>query len=88
MALVNNKLHVIECKTKKFKNGEGSNTLYKIDSIAELLGGLKCKAALVTFYPLNKSELDRAYELNIDIFDINNLLNLKTSLKKWLIEND
>lgn len=84
VALVNNKLYVIECKTKKFKNGEGSNMLYKIDSLAVRLGGLKCKAALVTFYPLNKSELARSKELNIEIFNISQISNLKCNLKNWL----
>ncbi|MDT0602343.1 Card1-like endonuclease domain-containing protein [Thalassotalea castellviae] len=87
VALVNNKLHVIECKTKKFKNGDGSNMLYKIDSLAERLGGLKCKAALVTFYPLNKSELARAKELNVEIFSGIALSNLKNKLNDWLQNN-
>jgi len=85
VALVNNKLNVIECKTKKFKNGDGSNMLYKIDSLAERLGGLKCKAALVTFYPLNKSELIRAAELNIEVISGKDLPNLKQIVKNWLL---
>jgi len=84
VALVNNKLHVIECKTKKFKNGDGSNMLYKIDSLAERLGGLKCKAALVTFYPLNKYELTRAKELNIKVIYDSKISNLKFELAQWL----
>jgi hypothetical protein len=87
VALVNNKLHVIECKTKKFTNGDGSKMLYKIDSLAERVGGLKCKAALVTFYPLNKIELARASELNIEIFDSKCLCDLRTHLKNWLTLN-
>jgi hypothetical protein len=84
IALVNNKLHVIECKTRKFKNGDGSNMLYKINSLAERLGGLKCKSALVTFYPLNKNELARAKELNISIFNVCQISDLKCNLKNWL----
>jgi hypothetical protein len=84
IALVNNKLHVIECKTKKFKNGDGSNMLYKIASLAERLGGLKCKSALVTFYPLNKSELARAKELKIQVFNVCKISDLKLNLKNWL----
>lgn len=82
--LANNKLHVIECKTKKFKYGEGSNMLYKIDSLSERLGGLKCSASLVTFYPLNKNELARAKELGIEVFYGENLNNLKARLKAWI----
>jgi hypothetical protein len=88
VALVNNKLHVIECKTKKFKNGDGSNMLYKLDSLAERLGGLKCKAALVTFYPLSKNELARARELNIKVYKANQLSNLKPLIQKWLSSSD
>ncbi|WP_206484064.1 DUF1887 family CARF protein [Thalassotalea sp. G2M2-11] len=84
VALVNNKLHVIECKTKRLKNGDGANMLYKIDSLAERLGGIKCNAALITFYSLNKSEVARARELNIEIFNISQISNLKGNLKNWL----
>ncbi len=84
VALVNNKLHVIECKTKKIDRGDGNNTLYKLDSLAEKLGGLKAKAALVTFFPIRDSEMRRAIELDIKIFSVAELSQLKQQLKSWL----
>jgi len=86
VALVNNKLHVIECKTKRFEHGSGNNTLYKLDSLADTLGGIKGKAALVTFFPINKAEMRRAVELNIRVFSAGDLPHLKERLKRWLSE--
>lgn len=84
VALVNNKLHIIECKTKKFKNGQGSDTLYKLDSLVNVLGGLKANSALVTFFPITPAEMRRAKELNIEIFGPSKLPRLKECLKGWL----
>jgi len=84
VALVNNKLYVIECKTKRFENGGGSDTLYKLDSLAERLGGIKAKGALVSFYPLSNGEKRRAIELDIEVFSYGGLPRLKECLKQWL----
>ena len=84
VALVNNKLFVIECKTKHFSKGEGSQALYKLDSIAERLGGIKAKAALVTFFPISVAEERRARELDIQIFSSQDLPHLKQRLSIWL----
>ncbi|PCI73022.1 MAG: hypothetical protein COB38_01780 [Gammaproteobacteria bacterium] len=84
VTLVNNKLHIIECKTKRFDNGEGSDTLYKLDSLANVLGGIKATAALVTFFPITAAEKRRASELDIEIFDPSKLPRLRECLKDWL----
>jgi len=84
VALVNNKLYVIECKTKRFENGGGSDTLYKLDSLAERLGGIKATCALVSFYPLTNAEKRRAVELGIEVFSVQELPRLKECLKQWL----
>jgi len=84
VALANNKLHVIECKTMRFTKGEGNKVLYKIDSLAERLGGLKARAALVTFFAISNTEKRRAAELNIEIFTAERLPDLKGHLKEWI----
>lgn len=86
VALVNNKLFVIECKTKQFHKGDGNNTLYKLDSLAERLGGIKAKAALVTFFPISVAEMRRAKELDIKIFVASDLPNLQQHVQKWLAD--
>jgi hypothetical protein len=84
MALVNNKLHIIECKTKRMKAGAGTDTLYKLDSLNELFGGLAGKAALVTFHRISDSDKARAFELDITIFGPDKLLDLRGHLELWL----
>ena len=84
VALVNNKLYVIECKTKRYERGDGSNTLYKLDSLTDRLGSIKAKAALVTFFPLTKTERRRAVELDIKVISFEELPRLRESLKRWL----
>jgi len=52
--LKDNRLYLIECKTKVFSNrhpvhSEGAQALYKLDSLKDLLGGLQARAMLVSF---------------------------------------
>lgn len=84
VALVNNNLYVIECKTKQYDRGEGNKVLYKLDSLAERLGGIKAKAALVTFFPISPAERRRANELRIQIYGPEQLPSLKHHLKLWM----
>ena len=37
--LANNKLHIIECKTKTFPSGEVKSIIYQLDALADILGG-------------------------------------------------
>jgi len=83
VALVNNKLHVIECKTKRFNAESSTSTLYKLNSLAERLGGIKARAALVTYYPINEAEWRRAEELDITIICGRQLCQLKSHLRDW-----
>lgn len=84
MALANNKLHLIECKTKKFDKGEGNQVIYKLDSLAELLGGLHARAMLISFKEIRPSEYNRSNELDVKIIGPSQLPNLKTHLINWL----
>ncbi len=86
VALVNNKLHLIECKTKRFAQGSGSATLYKLDSLNELMGGINGRAALVSFQPLSDAEKLRAKELHIAVMGPEQLKQLDQHLKRWIRE--
>jgi len=83
-ALANNKLHIIECKTKKFEKGEGNNVIYKLDSLADLLGGLHGRAMLVSFKDIRIAEQYRAQELDIKFIGPKELPNLRSHLVNWL----
>ena len=86
VALVNNKLHVIECKTKRFDSNDGNHTIYKLDSLVNRLGGIKARAALVSFYPLNKAEMRRAKENDIEVFSVSDLQDLRGCLYAWFCQ--
>ncbi|UJF18324.1 DUF1887 family protein [Vibrio sp. SS-MA-C1-2] len=82
--IVNNKLHIIECKTKGMSH-DGDDTLYKLESLRDLLGGLQARAMLVSFRPLRHHDLTRAEDLGLAIIGPDQLGDLKTYLHKWFI---
>ncbi len=82
--IVNNKLHIIECKTKGMSQ-DGDDTLYKLESLRDLLGGLQARAMLVSFRPLRQHDINRATDLGLALIGPEQLGDLKTHLKEWLI---
>lgn len=81
--VVNNKLHIIECKTKGMRD-DGDDTLYKLESLRDLLGGLQARAMLVSFRPLRHHDLVRAQDLGLAIIGPDQLGDLQTHLHNWL----
>ncbi|PCK33284.1 Card1-like endonuclease domain-containing protein [Pseudoalteromonas piscicida] len=86
VALANNKLHLIECKTKKFNKGEGNQVIYKLDSLSELFGGVQARGLLVSYKGIRTSERLRAKELEIGLICEDDLSQLKDKLRNWLRE--
>ncbi|MCP2041859.1 hypothetical protein L1281_002477 [Neisseria sp. HSC-16F19] len=82
--LVNNVLHVLECKTANLaKQAEGAQTaLYKLESLKKL-GGLRTRAMLISYRGLNGPIRDRATGAGIRIIEQNDLSGMKTLLEKW-----
>lgn len=88
--LANNRLHVVECKTRRFDRtadgeGKGADALYKLDTLADLLGGLKAKAMLVSYRPLGAHDLQRAADLRIQVCCGADLKCLPARLRKWIV---
>ncbi|EAR57635.1 hypothetical protein SKA34_08613 [Photobacterium sp. SKA34] len=81
--IVNNKLHIIECKTKGMRD-DGNDALYKLESLRDLLGGLRARAMLVSFRPLRHQDLVRAQDLGLAIIGPNQLGDLQKHLYDWL----
>jgi CHAT domain-containing protein len=70
VAMCHNRLHIIECKTRKFSKSKDENSaantaIYRLDTIKSLTGGLSGRAMLVSYQALNKSTLSRAKDLGI-----------------------
>ena len=79
-----NRLHLIECKTQRFKEDKDADVLYKLDSLRDLMGGLQGRALLVSFNHLDKSSRARAKELAIELCCGSELKNLQQHLQRWL----
>ena len=85
--MARNRLHLIECKTKRM-TGKGASqmtteTVYKLDSISEL-GGLGTKSMLVSYRNLNRADLQRARDLRIKVVQGTEIKDLKSKLKEWI----
>lgn len=70
VAMSHNRLHIIECKTKRFSNSKNektaaSSSIYRLDTIKSLTGGLSGRAMLISYQPLNKYIMSRAHDLGI-----------------------
>ncbi len=83
--LSNNHFYVIECKTKNWKEeGSGSDTIYKLDTLKETLGGLQGKGLLVTYRKLSISDQARARSEGISVCQFTELKRLDEFLKQWI----
>ena len=85
--LKDNRLYIIECKTKRYKDndqGAGADTLYKLDTLKDLLGGLQAKAMLISFAELGEYDKQRAGDLNISLCCYQQLPKLTEYLLKWI----
>ena len=84
--LYNNRLHIIECKTRKLRAGNsiGADTLYKLETLKPIMGGLQARAMLISLLPVPDKDKTRASELNITICDGQQVQNLEDSLMRFL----
>ena len=87
--MANNRLHVIECKTRKFTNQNHANTpgaaaIYRLDTLKELLGGNSGKGMLVSYQKLSRYTEQRALDLGIFCCSHNQLKQLKEHLYKFI----
>lgn len=80
--IVNNKLHLIECKTKNMQSN-GDDTLYKLESLKDLLGGFQARAMLISFRPLRYVDITRAKDLGLTLIGPDQLNQLPLHLKNW-----
>ncbi|MBM4200855.1 MAG: DUF1887 family protein [Gammaproteobacteria bacterium] len=86
--LSDNRLYLIECKTRSWGLGQvpdpGADALYKLDSLADLLGGLQARTMLLSFQDLPDRDRRRAGELRIAVCAGAELLRLQEILSRWL----
>lgn len=88
VTMVNNRLHIIECKTSKMEKtsqfgNTASSAIYRLDTLKSLTGGLSGKAMLISFRPLSRHTLSRAKDLNIYCCSHTQLSRLRSHLYRF-----
>ena len=89
--LANNRLYLIECKTRRFRpdeadeEGPGAEAIYKLDTLKELLGGLHAKGMLVSCLPLAEADRRRAADLGIRVCEGRQIQDLPHILHQWIM---
>ncbi len=86
--LANNRLYVIECKTKVFKgddiNTEAQDALYKLATLTRQAGGREAKGLLATYHALRDIDKQRAPLLGVHVCDGPALKSVRSQIKMWL----
>ena len=89
ICMVNNRLHLIECKTRKFTNrndanAPGSAAVYRLDTLKESFGGNSGKAMLVSYQKLSRYTEQRAKDLGIYCCSHKQLKQLQEHLYRFI----
>ena len=92
IAMANNRLHIIECKTSKMEKSAkakntASSTIYRLGTLKSLAGGLSGKAMLISFQPLSRHTLSRAKDLGIYCCSHLQLTRLRDHLYRFFDED-
>lgn len=62
---------------------DGDDTLYKLETLKDLLGGFQARAMLISFRPLKYTDISRAQDLGLALIGPKELVNLPLYLKNW-----
>lgn len=82
--LAGNRLHIIECKTRSFRDSHiAAEAVYKLDSLTGL-GGLNTRGMLISYRKLMEGDKQRARDLGIRTVIGPDIANLKHELIRWI----
>ena len=92
IAMANNRLHLIECKTRKFTKQNHANTpgaaaIYRLDTLKDSFGGNSGKAMLVSYQKLSRYTEQRAKDLGIYCCSYTQLKQLQQHLYQFIDSN-
>jgi len=85
--LSENRLYLIECKTRQWRggaNGPGAESLFKLETLTDLLGGLQARGMLVSYQDVPDHDRRRAADLRIQVCAGQQIQHLGESLKTWI----
>lgn len=81
IALINNRLYLVECKTGMLESSQSQLALYRLDSLAEVFGPLT-QGALLSFDSVSPLIKRRASEISIQVLDHRNMVQLRSAIDK------
>ena len=82
--LARHRLHIVECKTRSFRErNSAAEAVYKLDSLTAL-GGLNTRGMLVSYRRLTDGDRQRAADLKIRTVVGGALANLRHELLRWI----
>lgn len=82
--LVRNRLHIVECKTRSFRERHSAaEAVYKLDALTAM-GGLNTRGMLVSYRNLSDGDRQRAQDLGIRTVVGSALANLRDELLRWI----
>lgn len=89
--LADNRLYLIECKTKRFENNDSPEadvaaTLYKLNTLRDYFGGDAANAMLVSYRPLNEKARERAREFGINVCEGEKIQEMERFVQHWIDE--
>ena len=87
--LAGNRLHIIECKTKRFQctlnpDAPGADALYKLDGVRQQLGGRQARVLFVSYQPLLDSHRQRAEDMGIRLCVGRDIHYIAELLREWV----
>ncbi|UTF61601.1 Card1-like endonuclease domain-containing protein [Gilvimarinus sp. DA14] len=86
LALYNNRLIAIECKTSRFEQGNGKKVVYKLGAMLKHLGGPSARGLIVSFHPIKQIHCERAELFDVHVCERSQLGNLTHLLRTLLKE--
>jgi hypothetical protein len=82
--LARHRLHIVECKTRSFRERHSAaEAVYKLDSLTAL-GGLNTRGMLVSYRRLMDGDRQRAADLRIRTIVGGAIANLRNELLRWI----
>ncbi len=91
--LARNRLHIIECKAKRFQctlnpDAPGADALYKLDGVRQQLGGKDAQVLFVSYQPLLDSHRQRAADMGIRLSVGREIHYISELLREWVGTDD
>lgn len=89
--IANNHFYIVECKTKRFQDrkhleGPGTEALYRLDTLADIIGGPRTSGALISYRSLSRWDRQRAQDLQIFTCEQEQVRQLGKHLKRWVLK--